>query len=235
MKILDLIFPKKCVGCGKIGEYLCPNCKRTLQPHMEICPGCHRYSSDYATCVDCKSYGDFVLDWILIPFSYSWFLKKIVLKLKYYHKRDVVDFLIDRVCLAIYANRTLNSKIEKWNVVVSWIPSHWHRRYFVKWYNQSFLLAKNLAKKLNLQYWEFLKKTKKTKSQASLDREWRLKNLKNAFDFKNESALENVQTIVLVDDVTTTWSTMNEVAKFIKSKYPKVCIRGVVLCRKVGQ
>jgi ComF family protein len=182
--------------------------------------------------LDCKSLWDFALEWILIPFSYSWFLKKIVLKLKYYHKKDVVDFLVDRVCLAIYANHTLSAKIEKWNVIVSWIPSHWHRRYFVKWYNQSFLLAQDLAKKLNLQYWEFLKKTKKTKSQASLDRQWRLKNLKNAFDFKNEKLLENIQTIILVDDVTTTWSTMNEVAKFIKSKYPKITVRWIVLCRK---
>ena len=182
--------------------------------------------------LDCKSLWDFALEWILIPFSYSWFLKKIVLKLKYYHKKDVVDFLVDRVCLAIYANRTLSGKIEKWDVLVSWIPSHWHRRYFVKWYNQSFLLAQDLAKKLNLQYGEFLKKTKKTKSQASLDREWRLKNLKNAFDFKNEKILENIQTVILVDDVTTTWSTMNEVAKFIKSKYPKIAVRWIVLCRK---
>lgn len=234
MNILDLIFPKKCVGCGQIGEYLCQNCKMTLQPHMEICPCCHRYSKDYQTCVDCKSLWDFVLDGILIPFSYSWFLKKIVLKLKYYHKRDVVDFLVDRVCLAVYANHTLNSKIEKWNVIISWIPSHRYRRYFTKWYNQSYLLAQNLAKKLNLQYWEFLKKIKKTKSQASLDREWRLKNLKNAFCFQNEKVLENIQTIILVDDVTTTWSTLNEVAKFIKSKYPKISIWWVVLSRKTN-
>ena len=72
----------------------------------------------------------------------------------------------------------------------------------------------------------------KTKSQASLNREWRLKNLKNAFCFKDANVLENVQTIILVDDVTTTWSTLNEVAKFIKSKYPKISIRWVVLCRK---
>ena len=232
MKILDFIFPKKCVGCGKTGEYLCQDCKRTLQPHMEVCPCCHRYSKDYQTCVDCKSLWNFVLDWILIPFSYSWFLKKIVLKLKYYHKRDVVSFLIDRVCFAIYANHTLNSKIGKWNVIVSWIPSHRYRRYFVKWYNQSFLLAKDLAKKLNVPYADFLKKNKKTKSQASLDRNWRLNNLKNAFSFKDVNSLMGVNTLILVDDVTTTWSTMNEVAKLVKSQYPDICIRWVVLCRK---
>lgn len=34
-----------------------------------------------------------------------------------------------------------------------------------------------------------------------------------------------VNTLILVDDVTTTGSTMNEVAKLVKSQYPDICIR----------
>lgn len=233
MTILDFIFPKQCVGCGKIGEYLCKNCKKTLQPHREICSGCHKYSKDYQTCLDCKSRWDFVLDGIIIPFSYSWFLKKIILKLKYYHKKSVVDFLIQRVCLAIQVNDTLSKKISRWRVVISWIPSHWYRRYFVKWYNQSYLLAKDLWKNLWVQYVEILKKNKSTKSQASLDREGRLKNLKNVFSLYDPNyILSHVDTFILVDDVTTTGSTMNEVAKLIKFYYPKISVWWVVLARK---
>lgn len=219
--------------CGNIGEYLCADCKRQLQPHMEICSWCHKYSKDYQTCLDCKSQKNFVLDGLLIPFSYSWLLKKIILKLKYYHRRSVVDFLVDRVCLAVYSNMTLSKKIEKWRVLISGIPSHWYRRYFVKWYNQSYLLAKNLWEKLWVQYVEILKKNKSTKSQASLDREWRLKNLKNAFSLCDESCLlSHVDTFILVDDVTTTWSTMNEVAKLIKYYHPNISVWWVVLARK---
>jgi predicted amidophosphoribosyltransferase len=68
--------------------------------------------------------------------------------LKYYHKRDVVDFLIDRVVLAIYANQTLVRRFEKGDMIISGIPSHWYRRYFVKGYNQSYLLSETLADKL---------------------------------------------------------------------------------------
>ncbi|HPC34515.1 MAG TPA: phosphoribosyltransferase family protein [Candidatus Absconditabacterales bacterium] len=233
MKILDLIFPKQCINCGKIGEYLCKDCKKQLKPHREMCSSCHKYSNNYETCLECKSAKEFLLDGILIPFSYTGFLKKIILKLKYYHKKDVVDFLIDRVVIAIHANNILNNKLSQGNVVVSGIPSHWHRRYFVKGYNQSYLLAKNLSKKLGLEYKVFLKKTKKTKSQASLDRAGRLQNLKNAFDFKGDvSFLESTKTVILVDDITTTGSTMNEIAKLIKSKFPKISIWGVVLGRK---
>lgn len=240
MSILDLIFPRQCLDCGKTWDYFCKECKKKLQPHMEICPSCHKYSTDYETCLDCRSNKSFVLDGILVPFSYSWPLKKIVLRLKYYHKKDVIDFAIDRVVLAIYANRILYNKMEtpqksgqEWRVIVSWIPSHRYRRYFVKWYNQSYLLAKDLAKKLNIPYKNFMKKNKRTKSQASLDRVGRLKNLKNAFEFKWDiSFLDNTDTVILVDDITTTGSTMNEVAKLIKNYFPRISVRWVVLGRK---
>lgn len=233
MTILDFVFPKQCVGCQREWDYLCKGCKTQLQPHMEICSWCHRYSKDYQTCLDCKSQWNFVLDGIIIPFSYSWLLKKIILKLKYYHKRSVVDFLIHRVCLALQVNDTLSKKIAKWRVVISWIPSHWYRRYFVKWYNQSYLLAKDLSKNLGIQYVEIIKKNRSTKSQASLDREWRLKNLKNVFSLHDPNyILSHVDTVILVDDVTTTGSTMNEIAKLIKFYYPKISVWWVVLARK---
>jgi len=233
MWLLDLIFPKQCVGCKREWDYLCKDCKRQLKPHMEICSWCHRYSKNYLTCLDCKSQKNFVLDGLLIPFSYSWFLKKIILKLKYYHKRSVVDFLIQRVCLAIQVNDALSKRISRWRVVISWIPSHWYRRYFVKWYNQSYLLAKDLWNKLWIQYVDILRKNKNTKSQASLDREWRLKNLKNVFSLHDPNyLLSHIDTVILVDDVTTTGSTMNEVAKLIKFYYPNISVWWVVLARK---
>lgn len=233
MKILDLFFPRQCLGCKKTWAYLCKSCKKKLQPHMEICPFCHKYSTDYAKCLDCGMNQKNALDGILVPFSYSWFLKKIILKLKYYHKSDVVDFLIDRVVLAIYANHSLMRKLDDWDVVISWIPSHWHRRYFVKWYNQSYLLADKLANKLNMDYKILFKKTKNTKSQASLNRQWRLKNLKNVFDFRWDIWLLNkTKMIILVDDITTTGSTMNEIAKLIKNKFPKIVVWWIVLGRK---
>jgi predicted amidophosphoribosyltransferase len=103
----------------------------------------------------------------------------------------------------------------------------------VKGYNQSYLLSETLADKLWAEHKLFLKKNKNTKSQASLDRQWRLKNLKNVFEFKwNVDFLEKVKTVILVDDITTTGTTMNEVAKLIKFKYPKISVWGIVLWRK---
>lgn len=54
MKILDLLFPRVCIGCRENGEYLCSECKKSLVSHPDICPYCHRFSKNFETCIDCK-------------------------------------------------------------------------------------------------------------------------------------------------------------------------------------
>jgi len=68
-------------------------------------------------------------------------------------------------------------------------------------------------------------KKKHTKTQASLDRNGRLKNLKNAFSLVNNLSLQGNETLLIVDDITTTGSTINELAKLIKYHYPRIKVR----------
>lgn len=94
------------------------------------------------------------------------------------------------------------------------VPMHW-RRAFIKGNNHSALLAKRLAKKLGIscqQQW--IKKLKHTKTQRGLSAKQRKKNLSSAFTcLQDVSGLH----IAIVDDVITTGSTMNEIAKALKS------------------
>lgn len=231
---MNWLFPAHCISCQKQGAYLCKSCKKKLIPHPEICPLCHRFSANYETCLDCKSDKHRYLEWIIIPFSYSNEIKKLILKLKYGHKKDVIDFLTDRLILTIQINKKLPTfLIPNSSFLISYVPSHRYRKYFTKWYNQSELLAKNLAKKLWLPCSQLVQKTKYTKSQAGLDRKARLKNLKNAFSLKKTNLTGN-ETVILIDDVTTTWSTLNQIAKTIKNSYPKVKIWGLVIARHNG-
>ncbi|MFA7717484.1 MAG: phosphoribosyltransferase family protein, partial [Candidatus Absconditabacterales bacterium] len=117
---------------------------------------------------------------------------------------------------------------------VTFIPSHRYRKRFVKGYNQSELLARKLAVKLGLPSLQLVRKTKRTKSQAQLTRKQRLTNLQGAFSLKmNQLGTMNHElgTIFLVDDVTTTGSTLNQLAKVIKEKFPKIKVRGIVIAR----
>ncbi len=238
--IINRLFPKHCISCSQQWDYLCLPCKRKLSPHPEICPYCHRASKDYATCLDCKMEKENYLEWIIIPFAYTDEVKKLILKVKYYHKKDVINFLVDRMIIALQTNQILQQNLENpafctlHSALISFVPSHRYRRLFVKGYNQSELLAKNLASKLSLECKQFVRKTKRTKSQAQLSRAGRLKNLKGAFSLDSKNSLNGNETILLVDDVTTTWSTLNQIAKVIKTEFPKIKIRGIVIARHMG-
>ena len=224
-----MIFPRQCVNCWKTGAYLCRTCKKKLQPHPEICPVCHRFSKDYRTCINCRTNKDFYLEGIIIPFTYTDLLKKLILKLKYFHKKDIGWFLVERLKLAL----AINSSFHNSKLIISFVPTHRYRQYFIKWYNQSQVLAKKLSEILYVPRIQIATKKKRTKTQASLDRNGRLKNLKNAFSLIPNLNLLGDETILIVDDITTTWSTINELAKLIKFHYPRTKVRGVVLGRHI--
>jgi len=80
-------------------------------------------------------------------------------------------------------------------------------------YNQSTLLCKVIAGETGFTYNDqTLKRIRYTQSQTKLDAMERAKNVQNAFRvFSNEEILNKI--IILVDDVITTGSTMNECAK----------------------
>ena len=237
MNLIDYLFPRQCIICSEPWAYLCKMCKKLLEPHSEICPICHRFSADYKVCLNCKSEKNFVLEGIIIPFRYDKILKKLIMKLKYFHKKDIGGFLVERLKLAIEVNQTLSNyklKIPNSKIFVTRIPTHRYREYFVKGYNQSKILAKKLSEVTWIPRIELAKKKKHTKTQASLNREGRLKNLKNAFSLIPHLTLLGNETILIVDDITTTWSTINELAKLIKFHYPHIKIRWAVLGRHTG-
>ncbi len=226
---INILFPEYCLKCWKKWSYLCNKCKKTLKSHIEICPWCHRFSKDFQVCHNCKK--NFQIKWLIIPFSYQWILKKIILKFKYYHKKSIWNFLIDRVYRNLLSNETFQNEILRKKLIITHVPSFWVRKFFIKWYNQSEILAKRLSKKTWYKYKKILIKNKNTKTQAKLNRKQRLSNLKWVFKIKKWIKLQWNEIILIVDDVTTTWSTINELAKTIKKTYPNITIRWVVIAR----
>lgn len=175
--IREKIFPKTCIYCKQTGTYLCSDCKKKIQPHPEICPYCHKFSENYQTCLDCKINHYNVLEGIIIPFSYSNVIKKLILDLKYYHHKDIADFLGDKLILALQSNPKITHNIKNSPVIITDIPSHRYRKHFIKGYNQSEVLANNMSSKLQIPYIPLLQKPHSTKSQTKLKRNERLINL----------------------------------------------------------
>lgn len=231
-KLINFLFPPTCINCKKTGEYLCVDCKSTLTPHPEICPYCHKTSQFYQTCLDCKISPYNALEGVMIPFSYTDTIKKLITKFKYKHQKDLVDFFVDRLVIILQTNEKLNKLIEEKNqILISYIPSHRYRKHFVKWYNQSQVLAENISQKLQIPIVDILQKPQASKAQAKLQRTQRLVNLQWKFVFNPNIQLEGHETIILIDDVTTTNSTLNEAARTIKNQYPYVKVRWLVIAR----
>ncbi len=234
--IIHRLFPRKCINCWIWDTYLCKTCKKKLEPHPEICPYCHRYSKDYLTCIECRCDKNKYLEGIIIPFAYTSLLKRLIIKLKYFHKKDISSFLIERLAIALQANQIFQQQTNTFqdkhlSCIISFIPSHRYRKYFIKGYNQSELLAKKLSEYLHVPLIKLASKQKRTKTQASLNRNGRLHNLKNAFSLAKNLSFIGEEIVVIIDDITTTWTTINELAKLIKQQYPKIKVRWAVLGR----
>ena len=82
-------------------------------------------------------------------------------------------------------------------------------------YNQSELIARKIAKIMEVPYMNLLLKNQETKRQSELSRIERMINIQNSFDFNNKYDIKGKK-ILLIDDVFTTGSTVNECSKVLK-------------------
>ena len=208
-KIKDYIFPIFCLGCKKEGEWVCDICFKKINLFgIFACPVCHKNTENGTVCSPC-AVESFLYSHIAIgKYEEDSLLGKVIQTLKYSWAEDVVSS-IDK----IIENFVENNKELFFNIdFVVPVPLH-NKRYVERGFNQAELIAKILADKINKPLSNILERKRYTLQQAKLGREDRLKNLQDAFMLK-----ESVQgNIILVDDVFTTGSTIQECAKVLKN------------------
>jgi predicted amidophosphoribosyltransferase len=95
------------------------------------------------------------------------------------------------------------------------------------------LLAKSLANELWIPMLKLASKKSYTVSQLRLNREERKKNLKWVFHVEDLSQVPIWATILLVDDVTTTGSTLSELARTVYETRNDLNFRWVVIARNM--
>ena len=209
MGFLDLIFPKRCVVCGRFGEYLCDKDKKNIQPAKAFCPVCLRAAIGGATHPKCK--GKLSLDGLICMVDYKSPVKEIIAELKYRFVTDLARMLEQE----IRKSRFLD-KYDFAGFTVVPIPLSSGRKNW-RGFNQTEILAKVVARRLRLIVTpEILRKIRETKPQAKLRREDRLKQVKGTFGL----VLETVKgkKYIIFDDVWTTGATLKEVAAVLKRK-----------------
>jgi len=200
--------------------------KYKFQSHDEICYKCKKNSKNFQTHNFCRWL--YWLEQIVTCFYYTKEIKKYLLNFKYYHRKDLIEEVWSMMNLYF---KIYFSNICKENVLITYVPMHWIRKYFIKWYNQWELLANYIWERNNIKVQKICKKIKWTKPQAKIkNREDRFKNLRDSFSLLYIP--KHIEAIIIVDDILTTWSTLEEISKLIKIKYPNIKIYWLVLARK---
>jgi len=199
--ILDLLFPRFCLKCHRPGDYFCPHClgqQITKSPVIS----------------DKKS----KIEGYLSLFKYDDLIKQLITEVKYGFVTDIIDPLVDTSVLLIKKNFPhLLNYWQKNNFIIVPIPLHPLRQNW-RGFNQSILIGKKIAKKLKLKFSEqVLFRVKDTHTQAKLkNKQEKHNNLQNAFICSDQKIPSN---IIIFDDVSTTFSTLNSALEAIYTKH----------------
>lgn len=216
MNILNFFFPPLCLACKQEGDWLCKKCVQEINPNeFQVCP-LSLQKSPQGRVVPKRA--DFFLDGLTVFASYRTnpLLQKLIKQLKYFWASDAVEIFRPFLLQLLQKEH-----IHLDNYALTFVPLHW-RRFGERGFNQSKLLATCLGETERM-----LKRIRYTQQQAKLSKIERDKNMQDAFKFIGKTVPEKV---LLVDDVASTCSTLNECAKVLKKAGVKEVI-GVVLAR----
>jgi len=193
--ILGLIFPNRCLGCGKEGEYFCSSCLNSL-------PLAERPEKEF----------------IYSVFNYrDKTVKNAIWTLKYRGRHSIAKVLARAMSDKLLEELSELEAFENFDLpVIIPIPLS-KKRLKERGFNQAEKLAVELVKlnpSLVLEK-NVLSKIQETPNQARIrNRAERLKNLKGCFKVRNENLIKN-RNIILVDDVSTTGATLCEAKKIL--------------------
>ena len=169
------------------------------------------------------------LNGLLFYTIYNSQAEKLIYGFKYEGLKQIAKFLG-----YLMAQILKEHPIFKKEIILCPVPM-WFLKRLKRGFNQSELLAQDIGSRLNLDYANLLLKNRSTKSQTQLAEEQRIKNVQNSFVLSKLAHKINLKqkTIILVDDVYTTGSTLFEAAAVFKNhplNRPKA-IWGLVFAR----
>ncbi len=193
---LDYIYPPVCGICGDINKnHICNKCYKSIR----------LLKKSVINNYDKKYYSKH-----LYIFKYEGIIRKKIIEYKFENKAYLYKtfneiFIKDKIACNF---------IKKHNVIMPVPISNKRKR--DRGYNQSELICKELSKDLNIPaYTDVVIKYKDNKAQSALNKLERIKNAENVYMINNIDKIKNKK-VLLLDDIYTTGSTVNEIAKKLK-------------------
>jgi ComF family protein len=188
---------------------LCIDCQFPLDPGRKIiCPDCfnniHLLDEQWLIALK-KEILPRHFDKLFVVYEFDDIFQNLIHLLKYQRA----------VTLAIYFARSMAAHIpDEYDALIA-VPLNPIRER-ERGYNQSNLMAAELQRMLNISLrTDLIRRVRNTESQTKLDKKRRIQNISNAFE-ADSSVRE--KSILIIDDVITTGSTLNECAKALKEK-----------------
>lgn len=225
-KIIDLFFPPRCGGCGEWGLRWCENClSQIIEIKEPICLSCGEpqdNGSSSKICERCRRTPpqyEAIRSWAV----YKKPLQTAVHRIKYQNDLGLGEYM------SKFLSQVLSNT--NWNVdLVTPVPLG-KERFKERGYNQAMLLAQPLAWSMGLQHnSRALRRIRETDTQVNLSIAERRANVSGAFQAKRE--IVSGKSVLVIDDVTTTGSTLDACATALYSANAKL-VYGLTLARAV--
>lgn len=213
--LIDMIFPPRCAVCDKIilhaRDGVCEGCisrmKFVEEPYCYKCgKPLNEKQDEY--CKDCISKTRYYEEGrsVLI---YDEYMSKSIYRFKYHHRREYANYYGKIIF------ERLSGKLDSWNID-GFVPVPVHKsKLKSRGYNQAEEIARVLSKYTKIPtFGDYVIRKKSTTVQKNLNAKDRENNLKKAFIVNKNSV--KLRTVAVVDDIYTTGSTVDAIAKCLK-------------------
>lgn len=204
-EIIDILWPKTCLGCGKEGQYICKDCAIFLS-EVDMIEAGPRSN-------------------IMSVWEYEGLMEKLILKIKYDGCYDIINELVEKAFKTIELNLPPD-------IYITYVPMY-RKKEKRRGFNQAELIAKKVGERTNRPVVKLLEKIKDNRSQVGLGPQERAENVKNVFKMIEVRPQSMWQNVLIVDDVYTTGATMGECIKILKKAGVKN-VWGFTLSRKMS-
>ena len=203
--LLDLVYPRRCAGCGKRGVWLCVPCEAAGQLFSgSLCTVCGVPERDAGCLCGVLPQG---IDQVRSVGPYEGWLRSAVIQMKYggewARARHLAPWLANACEELLPADALVP------------VPLHPARRK-QRGFNQTEKLAEALGAELAVPVEVNLRRTRKTAPQVRLDAEGRQRNVDGAFELVAGASVVGKR-LILVDDVITTGATLGACAQVLRA------------------
>ena len=213
--LLDSLYPRCCPVCHKIVEgrekIICDSCLEKMRPISQ--PRCFQcgksiQNAEQEYCRDCQK-ASHVYEQGIGIYVYDDIMRRSIENFKFHGRREYGDFYIR--AMAEYGR----SYIQRWKPEAIVPVPITARKQKIRGFNQSEYLAEGIGEIYKIPVLsQAVVRLEERKAQKELSAKERRRNLKHAFQIgKNFKAFK---TVLLVDDVYTTGSTVDAVAEVLK-------------------